>query len=53
MQKVWAPRARVVFGVATVLGVFSRLQSYRLTTITTKEPMDITSPGDEAAPQVA
>jgi LytS/YehU family sensor histidine kinase len=41
MQKVWAPRLRVVFGVATVLGIFSTLQSYRLSTLTVKDPMDI------------
>jgi signal transduction histidine kinase len=41
MQKVWTPPARWIFGAATVLGVFSTLQAYRLTTLTLKEGMVI------------
>jgi signal transduction histidine kinase len=33
MRKVWMPPARWVFGVATVLGVFSALQTYRITLV--------------------
>jgi two-component system, LytTR family, sensor kinase len=33
MQKAWTPPARFVFGAATVLGVFSTLQDYRLYTL--------------------
>ncbi len=40
MQRVWTPPVRVVFGVATVLGIFSTLQSYRLSTLT-PNPMDV------------
>jgi two-component system, LytTR family, sensor kinase len=32
---------RWIFGVATLLGIFSALQSYRLNTLTIKPPMDI------------
>ena len=41
MQKAWTPPARWVFGAATLLGVFSTLQSYRLSTLTIKDPADI------------
>src|SRR5688572_29841852 len=41
MRKVWTPPWRWVFGVATVLSVFSTLQSYRLTLINTKPGMTI------------
>jgi two-component system LytT family sensor kinase len=41
MQKVWTPRARVIFGAATLLGIFSTLQAYRLTTLNIKEPMNV------------
>jgi signal transduction histidine kinase len=41
MQKAWTPPARWVFGAATLLGLFSTLQSYRLTSITVKDPMSI------------
>jgi len=41
MQKVWTPPARLVFGVATLLSIFSTLQSYRLSTISIREPMDV------------
>ena len=37
MQKAWTPPARWVFGAATLLGVFSTLQSYRLSTLTIKD----------------
>ena len=39
MRKAWTPPWRWVFGVATGLGVFSWLQAYRLTLITTKPGM--------------
>jgi len=41
MQKVWTPPARIVFGVATLLSIFSTLQSYRINTLSMKEPMDV------------
>lgn len=41
MQKAWTPPARWVFGAATLLGLFSTLQSYRLTTLNVKDPMSI------------
>jgi signal transduction histidine kinase len=41
MQKTWTPPLRWVFGAATLLGLFSTLQAYRLTSLTTKDPADI------------
>ena len=41
MQKVWTPPSRWVFGAATLLGVFSTLQSYRLSVLSVKDPMTI------------
>ena len=41
MQTFWTPPARLVFGAATLLGIFSTLQAYRLTTLNIKDPMDI------------
>ena len=41
MQKVWAPRTQLVFGAATVLGFFSALQSYRLSTLSYNGAMPI------------
>ena len=41
MQKAWTPPVRLVFGAATLLGIFSTLQAYRLTTLNIKDPMDI------------
>lgn len=41
MQKAWTPPVRWVFGAATLLGIFSALQSYRLSTLTIKPPMDV------------
>lgn len=41
MRKAWTPPARWVFGVATTLGLFSTLQAYRLTMLTSKEGMPI------------
>jgi two-component system, LytTR family, sensor kinase len=41
MQKAWTPPARFVFGAATLLGVFSTLQAYRLTTLNINEQMNI------------
>ena len=41
MQKAWTPPARFVFGAATLLGIFSTLQAYRLTTLNINEPMKI------------
>jgi two-component system, LytTR family, sensor kinase len=41
MRKVWTPPWRWVFGVATVLSLFSFLQAYRLTLINSKPGMTI------------
>jgi len=41
MQKTWTPPLRWVFGAATILWLFSTLQAYRLTALTSKDPMDI------------
>ncbi len=41
MQKAWTPPARFVFGAATLLGVFSTLQVYRLSTLNISEQMNI------------
>ena len=41
MRKAWTPPTRWVFGVATVLSVFSTLQAYRLTVLNYKEGMPI------------
>ena len=41
MRKLWTPPWRWVFGVATGLGVFSWLQAYRLTAISSKPGMSI------------
>ena len=41
MQQVWTPPWRWVFGVATVLSLFSFLQAYRLTLINSKPDMTI------------
>jgi signal transduction histidine kinase len=41
MQKTWAPPSRWVFAAATLLGFFSALQAYRLTTLNFRYPMDI------------
>ena len=41
MRKIWTPPWRWVFGVATVLGLFSFLQAYRLTLINSKPGMTI------------
>jgi two-component system, LytTR family, sensor kinase len=41
MRKAWTPPTRWVLGVATVLGVFSTLQAYRLTVVTAKPGMPI------------
>lgn len=38
MQKVWTPPLAWVFGGATLLGLFSTLQAYRLTTLNLKPP---------------
>jgi two-component system, LytTR family, sensor kinase len=40
MEKPWTPPARLVFAGATLLGVFSTLQAYRLATLSTSH-MDI------------
>jgi len=40
MQKAWTPRARWVFLVATLLGLFSTAQAYRLTTLNPKAHVD-------------
>ena len=41
MQRTWTPPLRWVFAAATLFGIFSTLQSYRLTTLNLKSPMDI------------
>jgi two-component system, LytTR family, sensor kinase len=41
MQKAWTPPARFVFGAATLLGVFSTLQAYRLSTLSINDQMNI------------
>jgi two-component system, LytTR family, sensor kinase len=41
MQKTWTPPVRLVFGAATLLGIFSTLQAYRLTALNINEKMDI------------
>jgi two-component system LytT family sensor kinase len=41
MKKVWTPPLRLVFGAATVLGFFSALEAYRLTTLNMSEGMEI------------
>src|SRR3954447_17772716 len=39
MQKAWTPPARFVFGAATLLGVFSTLESYRMNVLNVSDPM--------------
>jgi two-component system LytT family sensor kinase len=41
MQKPWTPRLRWVFSAATILGLFSTAQAYRLTALTSKDPSQI------------
>ena len=41
MQKPWTPPLRWVFGAATLLGLFSTLQAYRLTALSSKNPAEI------------
>ena len=41
MQTVWTPPVRLVFGAATLLGIFSTLQAYRLTTLNINGKMDV------------
>ena len=41
MQTLWTPPARWVFGVATVLSLFSTLQAYRLSTLNIRESIDV------------
>ena len=41
MQKAWTPPVRLLFGAATLLGIFSTLQAYRLTTLNINEKMDV------------
>jgi two-component system, LytTR family, sensor kinase len=41
VQKSWTPPVRIVFGVATLLSIFSTLQAYRLSTLNIREPMDV------------
>ena len=41
MQSTWTPPLRWVFAAATVLGLFSTLQAYRLSTLNLRYPMDI------------
>src|SRR5262245_417243 len=41
MQKAWTPPARFVFGAATLLGVFSTLQAYRLSSLSITDQVNI------------
>jgi signal transduction histidine kinase len=41
MRKAWTPPTRLVFGVATALGLFSTLQAIRLTALVSKEGMPL------------
>lgn len=41
MQTLWLPPARWIFGVATVLSLFSTLQAYRLSTLTMRDGMSV------------
>src|SRR5262245_17031911 len=41
MERIWTPPRRWIFVAATLLGVFSTLQSYRLSTLNIKEATDI------------
>jgi two-component system, LytTR family, sensor kinase len=41
MQRAWTPPVRWVFVAATLLGLFSTLQAYRLTVLSAKDGMDI------------
>ena len=41
MQRAWTPRVRYVFAAATLLGIFSTLQVYRLATLDMSGPMTI------------
>lgn len=41
MQTTWTPPARFVFGAATLLGVFSTLQVYRLSTLNINDQINI------------
>ena len=41
MQRAWTPPIRWVFVAATLLGLFSTLQAYRLTVLSAKDGMDI------------
>jgi two-component system LytT family sensor kinase len=42
MQSTWRPPLRWVFAAATLLGFFSTLQAYRLSTLNDRTPMTIT-----------
>ena len=41
MKKTWTPPLRWVFGAAVCLGLFSTLQAYRLTSLTSPDPSKI------------
>jgi signal transduction histidine kinase len=41
MQKAWTPPPRFVFGAATLLGVFSTLQAYRVYTLSINDQMNV------------
>ena len=41
MQKAWTPPVRLVFGAATLLGIFSTLQAYRLTALNINDKMNV------------
>ena len=44
MERGWAPPARWIFAAATLLGLFSTLQAYRLTTLDVTRPSSFTIP---------
>ncbi|HSC27348.1 MAG TPA: histidine kinase [Vicinamibacterales bacterium] len=41
MRKAWTPPVHWIFGAATLLGLFSTLQAYRLTTLNLRVPVDV------------
>ena len=41
MQRAWTPPVRYVFAAATLLGVFSTLQTYRLNTLEVNASMTV------------
>jgi two-component system, LytTR family, sensor kinase len=41
MEKAWTPPVRLVFAAATLLGIFSTLQAYRLTALNINDKMNV------------